>query len=183
MVKLIPRCADGRMWQRHSLKERYDVVVIGRGVHGLATAYYLATDHGVTDVAALDKGYLGGGASGRNTAIIRSNYRTPEGVPFYAASVKLYERLSQELDYNVLFSRHGHLTLAHADRTINALRERAERNQFLGVDSRLIWPDEIKRLAPALDVSHRPRYPIQAALYHPRGADRCGPSAYHLAAS
>ena len=96
-----------------SLKDRYDVVIIGAGVHWLAlTAYYLG-NQGVTNVAVLDKGYLGSGNSGRNTAIIRANYRTPEGIPFYHESVRLYETLSQELGYNVLFSQQGHLTLAH----------------------------------------------------------------------
>src|SRR5262245_44391294 len=177
-----------RMWRRHDLKPTYDVVIIGAGVHGLAIAYYLAR-RGVTDVAVLDKGYLGGGASGRNTAIIRSNYRTPQGVAFYDESVKLYERLALELDYNVMFSQQGHLTLAHTDRGVTTLRERAETNRLLGVDSRLIGREEIAELVPGLDVSDRPHQPIRAGLYHPpggiirhdavvwgyaRGADRLG---------
>src|SRR5262245_17834712 len=100
------------MWRRRDLKDRYDVVIIGGGAHGLATAYYLAR-HGVRNVAVLEMSYLGSGASGRNTAIIRANYRTAEGVPFYALSVSLYERLARELDFNLLFSQQGHLTLAH----------------------------------------------------------------------
>jgi sarcosine oxidase subunit beta len=167
--ELFPWQRNSRMWHIRPLRNHYDVVIIGGGVHGLATAYYLARDHGVTNVAVLEKGYLGSGASGRNTAIIRANYRTPEGVPFYHESVKLYAELSKELAYNVLFSQHGHLTLAHSERAVNGLRERAERNQILGVESRLIWPDEIKKIVPALDVSDRPRYPILAALYHPPG--------------
>jgi sarcosine oxidase subunit beta len=120
-------------------------------------------------VALLDKGYLGSGNSGRNTAIIRSNYRTPEGIPFYQASVKLYEDLSRELGWNLLFSQCGHLTLGHTDSAVNGLRVRAENNQVLGVDSRMIFPDEIRRLVPAMDLSHRARFPVLAALYHPPG--------------
>jgi sarcosine oxidase subunit beta len=157
-----------RMWRQNGLRPSYDVVIIGGGVHGLATAYYLG-QRGVTNVAVLDKSYIGAGASGRNTAIIRSNYRTPEGVAFYDESLKLYERLSTELGYNVLFSQQGHLTLAHTDSAINGLRVRADVNQLCGVPSRLIWRDEIQRLVPALDCSARPRYPILAALYHPPG--------------
>jgi len=158
-----------RMWRRSPLKSSYEVVIVGAGVHGLATAYYLAKNHGITDVALLDKGYLGGGASGRNTAIVRSNYRTAEGVPFYQESVKLYEQLSGDLDFNVMFSQHGHLTLAHTDRGINSLRERAEMNQILGVNSRVIFPEEIQRLVPAMALKTNPHYPVMAALYHPPG--------------
>src|SRR5436190_13969842 len=143
-----------RMWRSHSLKSTYDVVIIGAGVHGLAIAYYLGK-RGITNVAVLDKGYLGGGASGRNTAIIRSNYRTPEGVAFYDESVKLYENLAIELDYNVMFSQEGHLTVAHTDRGVTTLRERAEHNRLLGVNSRLIGTDEIRELVPGLQVSEQ----------------------------
>jgi sarcosine oxidase subunit beta len=138
-------------------------------VHGLAAAYYLARDHGVTDVALLEKRYIGAGGSGRNTAIIRSNYLTPEGVAFYDESVKLYEQLALDLDFNVMSSQRGHLTLAHSDAAVRTMRWRAEVNQIQGVDSRLIFPDEIAKLCPMLDLSDRPRYPIQAALYHPLG--------------
>src|SRR5438128_10043641 len=157
-----------RMWQTHDLKPAYDVVIIGAGVHGLAIAYYLGK-RAITNVAVLDKGYLGGGASGRNTAIIRSNYRTPEGVAFYNESVKLYEKLALELDYNVMFSQQGHLTVAHTDRGVITLRERAETNRLLGVNSRLISTAEIAELVPGLDVSDRPRQPILAGLYHQPG--------------
>ena len=157
-----------RMWHSHDLKRSYDVVIIGAGVHGLAIAYYLAK-RGVTKVAVLDKGYLGGGASGRNTAIIRSNYRTPEGVAFYDASVKLYEQLALELDYNVMFSQQGHLTVAHTERGVTTLRERAETNRLFGVDSRLIGPDDIADLVPGIDVSEHQHQPILAGLFHPPG--------------
>ncbi|MCZ6676540.1 MAG: FAD-dependent oxidoreductase [Candidatus Poribacteria bacterium] len=158
-----------RMWHSRTLKDSYDVVIIGGGAHGLACAYYLASEHGVTDVAVLEKSYIGSGGSGRNTALIRSNYLTAEGVHFYDESIKLYEQLSHELDFNVMFSQRGHLTLAHTDGAVNTMRRRVEVNQIEGVDSRLIWPDEIKRLCPHLDVSDHPRYPILAALYHPPG--------------
>jgi len=158
-----------RMWRAHELKPSYDVAIIGAGVHGLGIAYYLASRHGIHNIAVLDRGYLGCGNSGRNTAIIRSNYRTPEGIPFYEESVQLYERLSRELEWNLLFSQCGHLTLAHTDSAIAGLRVRAENNQVLGVDSRVIYPDEIRRLVPAMDMSDRPRLPVLAALYHPPG--------------
>ncbi len=158
-----------RMWRAHDLKPAYDVVIVGGCVHGLGIAYYLGKRHGVRKVAVLERSYLGAGSSGRNTAIIRSNYRTPEGIPFYDASVKLYEGLSEELEWNLLFSQCGHLTTAHNDSSLIGLRVRAENNQALGVDSRIIYPDEIRKLVPAMDVSSRPRFPILAALYHPPG--------------
>jgi len=151
------------------LRPSYDVVIVGAGVHGLAAAYYLGKEHGVRKVALLDKNYVGAGASGRNTAILRSNYRTPEGIPFYDASLKLYERMSRELGWNVLFSQCGHLTLAHSDSSVTGLRVRAENNQLLGVNSRIIDPEEIGKLVPSLNLSRSTRYPVLAALYHPPG--------------
>jgi sarcosine oxidase subunit beta len=158
-----------RMWRSHELKRTYDIAIIGAGVHGLGIAYYLALRHGVRKIAVLERGYLGCGNSGRNTAIIRSNYRTPEGIPFYEESVRLYQALSRELEWNLLFSQCGHLTLAHTDSAIAGLRVRAENNQVLGVDSRVIYSDEIRKLVPAMDMSDRPRLPVLAALYHPPG--------------
>ncbi len=158
-----------RAWRAHPMKDGYDVVIIGGGLHGLATAYYLASRHGITNVAVLDMGYLGGGGSGRNTAIARSNYLTPEGVAFYDRSLKLYENLAAELNFNIMFSQRGHLTLAHSDASLRTMRWRAEVNKVQGVDSEVISPDEIKKLAPAIDVSEHPRYPILGALHHPPG--------------
>jgi sarcosine oxidase, subunit beta len=158
-----------RSWRRHDLRSSYDVVVIGAGVHGLATAYYLAKNHGIRNVAVLDKAYLGGGGSGRNTAIIRSNYLTPEGVRFYDRSVTLYENLASDLNFNVMFSQRGHLTLAHNDASARTMQWRAEVNKLQGVRSEVIGPGEIKKLAPYLDVSPQARYPIIGALYHPPG--------------
>lgn len=182
------------MWRTHELQDTYDVVIIGGGVHGLATAYYLARQ-GVTNVAVLEARYVGFGGSGRNTAIIRSNYRTPEGIAFYDHSLKLYEQLAGELDYNIMFSQRGHLTLAHTERGVFGLRERALTNQLCGVDSRLIFPDEIRAQVPDMQLEGSLRYPVMAALYHPsggiirhdavvwayaRGADRGGAEVHQL---
>ena len=158
-----------RVWQEHPLQRSYDVVIIGGGVHGLAAAYYLAANHGLTNVAVLDKGYIGGGGSGRSTAILRSNYLTPEGVRFYDRSLQLYDQLAASLGYNVMFSRRGHLTLAHSDASLRTMRWRAEVNQIQGIDSEVIGPAEIKKMVPFLDVSESARYPILGALYHPPG--------------
>ena len=155
---------------RPELKPRYDVVIIGAGGHGLATAYYLAKHHGITNVAVLDKGYVGGGNTARNTAIIRSNYLTPEGVKFYDASLKLFRDLSHELDFNIMYSERGHLTLAHTDAALRTSRWRAEVNKHLGVDSEVVYPEEIARIEPTLNLSRDVRYPILGALYHRPGA-------------
>jgi len=156
-------------WRTHEPRHSYDVVVVGGGVHGLATAYYLARNHGITNVAVVDKSYIGSGGSGRNTAILRSNYLTPDGVRFYDRSLTLYQRLAAELNYNVMFSRRGHLTLAHNDSSLRTMRWRAEVNKACGVDSEVIGPDDIKTLVPFMDTSTQTRYPILGALYHPPG--------------
>ena len=156
-------------WTAHDLRPRYDVVIIGGGVHGLAAAYYLASRHGITNVAVLDKGYMGSGGSGRNTAILRANYLTPEGVRFYDRSLELYRDLAAELDFNVMFARRGHLTLAHTDASLRTMRWRAEVNKAQGVDSEVIGPADVKRLAPPVDVSTAARYPVLGALWHPPG--------------
>ena len=155
---------------RPELRPSYDVAIIGGGGHGLAAAYYLAARHGVRNVAVFDKGYLGGGNTGRNTAIIRSNYLTPEGVAFYEESMRLYRGLSEELDYNILYSERGHFTLAHSDAAMRTSRWRAEVNKHLGVDSELVGREELARLVPLLNMSDEVRHPILGALYHPPGA-------------
>jgi sarcosine oxidase subunit beta len=155
--------------QPDRLKKSYDVVVIGGGGHGLAAAYHLAKDHGITDVAVLEQGYLGGGNTGRNTAIVRSNYLTPEGVAFYDRSVALFRELSADLDLNLFYSERGHLTLAHTDSTLRTMRWRAEVNKHMGVDSRLVTPEEILEICPALDLECG-GHEVVGALYHPPGA-------------
>jgi sarcosine oxidase subunit beta len=152
------------------LRPSYDVVIIGGGGHGLATAYYLAKDHGITNVAVIERGWLAGGNTARNTAIIRSNYLTPEGVEFYDESIKLYRRLSNDLGINIMYSERGHLTLAHTDAAVRTMRWRAEVNKHLGVRSELVFPDEIARICPEINLAGDVRYPVLAALYHPPGA-------------
>src|SRR5918998_1704910 len=147
-------------WRKNELRSSYDVVVVGGGVHGLAIAYYLAHNHGINNVCVLDKSYIGSGGSGRNTAILRSNYLTPDGVRFYDRSVKLYEHLAAELNFNVMFSQRGHLTLAHNDSSLRTMRWRAEVNKLHGVDSDVIDAAEVARLVPPLDVSPTTRYPV-----------------------
>ncbi len=162
---------DGRMFRvPQRLKNHYEVVIIGGGGHGLAAAYYLARDHGVTDVAVLEQSYLGSGGTGRNTAIVRSNYLTPEGVRFYDESVRLFQDLSADLDLNLFYSERGHFTLAHTDATLRTMRWRAEVNKHLGVKSELVGPAEIAEICPELDLSCGGHFPIVGALYHPPGA-------------
>ena len=158
-----------RMWNNHEMRSSYDVVIIGGGAHGLATAYYLAKNHGITNIAVIEQKFIGYGGSGRNTAILRSNYRTEEGILFYDQSLKLYEDLAQELDYNLIFSQQGHFTLGHSTASMQALTTRAAYNRALGVNSTILDPPEIKKMLPEIDISNHPRYQIMGALYHPPG--------------
>ena len=157
----------GKMWGTPPLKDRYDVVIVGAGVHGLSTAYYLA-QKGITNIAVLDRSYIGGGGSARSTAIIRSNYLTAEAIPFFRESHKLYEGLGQELSFNLLFDQMGRLDIGHTESSVYWLRLRVEFNKLLGVDSRLIGPDEIKEIVPPIDLRVDKPLPIMAALHHPR---------------
>ena len=154
-----------------SLRDSYDVVIIGGGGHGLGAAYYLAKEHGITNVAVLEKGYLGRGGTGRNTAIVRSNYLTPQGAEFYQASVDLFQGLSRELDLNLFYSERGHFTMAHSQASLRTQRWRAEVNKQLGIDSELVTPAEIKQMVPEIDLQcGGDQPPIHGALYHPPGA-------------
>jgi sarcosine oxidase subunit beta len=162
---------DKRMFTEPSgLKESYDAVIIGAGGHGLAAAYYLARDYGITDVAVLEKGYIGAGGTGRNTAIIRSNYLTPEGVKFYDESIRLFKDLSNDFDLNLFYSERGHFTLAHSDSSIRTMRWRAEVNKHMGVDSEYVEPEDVKAACPPIDLTCGGDAPIMGALYHPPGA-------------
>ena len=152
------------------LKKNYDVIVIGAGGHGAAIAYHLAKDWEIRNVAIIEKGYLGGGNTARNTAIIRSNYLTPEGVKFYSESMGLFKELDRELDINLMYSERGHLTLAHTDSAIRTSRWRAEVNKHMGVESELVFTEEIAKICPQLNLSQDVRHPILGALYHPPGA-------------
>ena len=155
-----------KMWRKHTLKDSYDIVIIGGGVHGLSTAYYLGK-LGVKNVAILDKGYLGGGGSARSTAIIRANYLTPQGIPFFYESVKMYENLAQELNYNLMFSQMGRLDLGHTESALYTLRMRAEFNRALKVPSWIVGPEKVKEMAPSIDLRENKDLPILGALYHP----------------
>ncbi len=153
------------------LKDEYDAVIIGGGGHGLAAAYYLAKDHGITNVAVLDKGYIGGGGTGRNTAIVRSNYLTPEGGRFYQSSVELFQDLSRDLDLNLFYSERGHFTLAHSPASLRTQRWRAEVNKHLGIESEVVSPEFIQQAVPEIDLQVGGKQaPIYGALYHPPGA-------------
>ena len=156
-------------WRSPEPRPAYDVVIVGGGGHGLATAYYLAKEHGITNVAVLEKGWLGGGNTGRNTTIIRSNYLLEPNAHFYEFSVKLWEGLSAELNYNVMFSQRGVLNLAHTPAEIEAFQRRGNAMRLNGIDAVLMSRDEIARAVPLLDCSDRARYPIVGGLLQPRG--------------
>ena len=152
------------------LNASYDVVVIGGGGHGLATAYYLARHHGVRNIAVLEKGWLASGNTARNTTIIRSNYLSDGAVQFFKKSVELYQGLSKELDYNIMYSPRGHLTLAHTDAGLRVSRWRAEQNKLNGVRSEVIDRQSVAELCPQINMSEDIRLPVLGALYHPDGA-------------
>ncbi|MEO3788823.1 sarcosine oxidase subunit beta family protein [Nonomuraea sp. B10E15] len=157
------------LWRNPEPKPAYDVVIVGGGGHGLATAYYLAKNHGLTNVAVLERGWLAGGNMARNTTIIRSNYLWDESAAIYEHSLKLWEGLSDELDYDLQFSQRGVLNLAHNLGDVREGRRRVNANRLNGVDAEWLDPDEVKKFCPVINVSDRARHPVMGATLQRRG--------------
>ncbi|WP_417843160.1 sarcosine oxidase subunit beta family protein [Thalassospira sp.] len=157
-----------RAWRDPVPKPEYDVIIVGGGGHGLATAYYLAKEHGIRNVAVLEKGWLGGGNTGRNTTIVRSNYMMPGNTMFYERSMKLWENLSQDLNYNVMISQRGQYNLCHSPGQMDAARRRGNIMRSNGIDAELFDRAEVMRRLPYLDYSANARFPIHGAIYQSR---------------
>jgi len=155
-------------WRAATPRETYDVVIVGGGAHGLATAYYLAKEHGIANVAVLEKSWIGSGNAGRNTTIIRSNYLLPGNIPFYEWSMKLWEGLEQDLNYNTMVSQRGVLNLYHSDLQRDAYARRGNAMRLHGVDAELLDREQVRALVPHLDFDDA-RFPIQGALLQRRG--------------
>jgi sarcosine oxidase subunit beta len=156
-------------WRSPEPKPTYEVVIVGGGGHGLATAYYLAKEHGITDVAVIERGWLGSGNTGRNTTIVRSNYLWDESAALYEFALKLWEGLSQELNYNVMFSQRGVLNLAHNQHDLRELSRRINANRLNDVDSEFLSPRQIKQMVPLIDLRAGGRYPVLGASLQRRG--------------
>jgi len=156
-------------WRSPEPAREYDVIIVGGGGHGLATAYYLASQHNVGRIALVEKGWIGGGNTGRNTTIVRSNYLWDEAAHLYEKSLKLWEGLSQELNFNVMFSQRGVMNLGHTLQDMRDIYRRSNANRLNGIDSEILSPAEIKAIVPAMNVSSDTRYPVLGASYQPRG--------------
>ena len=158
-----------KVWRYPEPKKEYDVIIVGGGGHGLATAYYLAKEHGITDVAVLEKGYIGGGSVGRNTTIVRSNYLWDESSHLYETSLKLWEGLSQELNFNLMFSQRGVLNLAHSLQDMRDIERRVRSNRLNGIDAEVLDTEGVKRVVPIINTSPDLRLPVLGASYQRRG--------------
>lgn len=156
------------LWRNPEPRRSYDAIVVGGGGHGLATAYYLARNHGLTSVAVLEKGWLAGGNMARNTTIIRSNYLWDESAAIYEFSLKLWETLAEELDYDILFSQRGVLNLAHTPGDVRESMRRVEANRLNGVDAEWLTPDEVATVCPIVNVDPGARYPVLGGTFQPR---------------
>ena len=150
-------------WRKPAPKRSYDVIIVGGGGHGLATAYYLAKEHGVRNIAVLEKGWIGGGNTGRNTTIVRSNYLWTEASLLYEKSLKLWEGLSQDLNYNVMFSQRGVYNLGHNLQDMRDIERRVSANRLNGIDAEVVDVAQIKKAIPLIDTSPTARYPILGA--------------------
>jgi sarcosine oxidase subunit beta len=158
-----------RAWRSPEPKPAYDVVIVGAGGHGLATAYYLAKEHGITNVAVLEKGWLGGGNTGRNTTVIRSNYLWDSSAALYEKSLRLLEGLSQELNFNLMLSQRGLVGLAHTQHDLREIARRVNAIRLNGIDSELLTPAQIKELVPIINISPTVRYPVIGGSIQRRG--------------
>ena len=156
-------------WRDPAPKPRYDVIIVGGGGHGLATAYYLAKNHGITNVAVLEKGWIGGGNTGRNTTIVRSNYLLRDNSSFYEHSLKLWEGLSRDLNFNVMYSARGVINLAHSDSQLDLYARRGNAMRMNGIDAELLDRDAVRAMVPLLDMSDTPRFPVYGGLLQRRG--------------
>ena len=157
-----------KMWRSPEPREFYDVIIIGGGGHGLGTAYYLAKEHGLKNIAVIEKGWLGGGNTGRNTTIIRSNYLWDDSAHLYDHSLKLWENLSNDLNYNVMFSQRGVMNLAHNEHDIKEIKRRISANNLNGIDSLWLSKEEIQKKVPIMNTDNL-RYPVLGASFQPRG--------------
>lgn len=157
-----------RVWRNPTPKKKYDVIIVGGGGHGLATAYYLAKEHNITNVAVIEKGYLGGGNTARNTTIVRSNYLWDEAGRLYEHAMKLWEGLSQDLNYNVMFSQRGCLNLGHTLQDMRDIERRVNANRLNGIDGEVLDAKQVNEIVPILDCSDNARYPVMGASWQPR---------------